>query len=472
MGRFVIGAARREAGRSLGASGSGAAGTEPTVTGVGLTRAGAPVAGAPSVRFDDAADRTRFWAGSMRGWDWAFYLMTALTVVAVVALRDQDGASLGLAVGAVVGLVATYTWVGRRAALTGDRRLVWVYLAVLIVAVSVTSAASLAGTVLLFVGFSQIWYFSPSRTVGVWLTVVLATAVFTAVGVRSGTSTAAELGGLLTQAAVTVAFSVLLGLWITQIAERSEERAELVDRLEAAQAEVARSHHAAGVTAERERMAREIHDTLAQGFTSIVMLSQAVRADVERGRTDAAVQRLELVERTARDNLAEARALVSAFSPVGLADSGIGAALVRLGERFGTETGVAVTVRVADPLPDVGREREVVLLRAAQEALTNVRRHAHASAALLELGVRPEGAVVLEISDDGTGIDPQVAEGFGLRGMRDRVTAEGGGLDVAARGEGGTRVLVTLPVGPAGATGATGSVGATGETTERTVEDR
>lgn len=454
MGRLIIGAARREAGRSHGASGSGAPGAgspagEATPA-VGLTRAGEPVLGAPAVHFDDAADRTRFWAGSMRGWDWAFYLMTALTVVAVVALRGQDGASLTVAVGTVVGLVAAYTWVGRRAALTGDRRLVWVYLVVLIVAVSVTSAASLAGTVLLFVGFSQIWYFSPSRTVGVWLTVVLATAVFTAVGLRSGTSTAAELGGLLTQAAVTVAFSVLLGLWITQIAERSEERAELVDRLEAAQAELASSHHAAGVTAERERMAREIHDTLAQGFTSIVMLSQAVRADVERGRTDAAVQRLELVERTARDNLAEARALVSAFSPVGLADSGIGAALVRLGERFGTETGVAVTVRVADPLPDVGREREVVLLRAAQEALTNVRRHAHASAALLELGVRPDGAVVLEISDDGTGIDPCVAEGFGLRGMRDRVAAEGGGLDVAPRGEGGTRVLVTLPAGPTG----------------------
>ncbi len=87
-------------------------------------------------------------------------------------------------------------------------------------------------------------------------------------------------------------------------------------------------------------MAREIHDTLAQGFTSIVMVSQAVRADLDRGRLDAARERLDLVERTARDNLAEARALVSAFAPVGLAETGLAAALDRLAERFGQETGL------------------------------------------------------------------------------------------------------------------------------------
>ncbi len=239
-------------------------------------------------------------------------------------------------------------------------------------------------------------------------------------------------------------FAVLLGLWVTQVSEQSEERAQLLDQLEAAQAELAGIHHAAGVTAERERMAREIHDTLAQGFTSIVMLSQAVRADLDRGRLDGARERLDLVERTARDNLAEARALVSAFAPVGLSESGLADALERLAERFGQETGLVVDVAWPHSAT-ISRDREVILLRAAQEALTNVRRHAQASKVELALTVAPDGGVRLEVADDGRGIEPGAAEGFGLRGMRDRVTSGGGELAVSGGERRGTRVLVTLP---------------------------
>ncbi|HMO11108.1 MAG TPA: histidine kinase, partial [Actinotalea sp.] len=95
------------------------------------------------------------------------------------------------------------------------------------------------------------------------------------------------------------------------------------------------------------------------------MLSQAVRADLDRGSSAAAADRLDLVEQTARDNLAEARALVAAFAPVALADSGIGDALGRLAERFATETGIGFEVVLPDPMPAVVREHEVILLRAA-----------------------------------------------------------------------------------------------------------
>ncbi|MCV2395593.1 sensor histidine kinase [Actinotalea sp. M2MS4P-6] len=401
----------------------------------------------PRPSLDDPGDRSHFWSRSMRGWDLAFYLMTGLTAVAILILQEGADVPTAVALGLLAVLVVAYVLIGRRAALTDNPRLVAVYLAVLLVVVTAVSAASIAGSVLLFIGFSQIWFFAPNRRTGVVLVVVLAVGVFTAIGLRSGIHTAADLGALLTQGGVTVAFAVLLGLWVTQIAERSEERAQLVERLEAAQEELGRTHHTAGVMAERERMAQEIHDTLAQGFTSIVMLSQAVRADVERGRTSAAVERLDLVERTARDNLAEARALVAAFAPVGLDDGGIRAALERLAARFGAETRISVEVALPDALPDLGREREVILLRAAQEALTNVRRHAEASSARLALAVGEGGALTLEVSDDGRGIDPEVVEGFGLRGMRDRVTSGGGELEVAARQEGGTRVLVVLPPG-------------------------
>ncbi len=437
-------------------SGTGPAEQEPVPGVPGTGQEPGPSTGGATPEAAVPGDRTRFWAGSVRGWDVAFYLLTALTAIAVL-LTDTGEPWVPVAV-ALVGLgvlVVAYVLAGHRAAVTGDARLRNIYLAVLLVATPVVAGASLAGTVLLFVAFSQIWYFAPNRRVGLTLTVVLAAAVFTMIGVRTGPDDAADVAGLLTQAGVTVAFSVLLGLWITQVAETSEERAGLIERLEAAQAELARSHHAAGVTAERERMAQEIHDTLAQGFTSIVMLSQAVRADVQHGRTEAAGERLDLVERTARDNLAEARALVAAFAPVGLAEGGIGAALERLAQRFGEETGIAVRVDLPGSLPELGRDREVILLRAAQEALTNIRRHAEASAATLALTVRADHEVVLDVSDDGRGIDPEVAEGFGLRGMRDRVTSGGGELAVEPRHEGGTRVLVTLPPQdrPAGAGG-------------------
>ncbi|MDO8105753.1 sensor histidine kinase [Isoptericola sp. b441] len=393
----------------------------------------------------DPDDRSRFWHRSMRGWDVAFYLMTGLTAFAVLAIEDSSGPSVAVALAVLAGLVLAYVGIGRRAALTDNRRLVWLYLAILLVAVTVVSAASIAGSVLLFVGFSQIWFFAPNRRAGVGLVVALAVAVFTAIGVRSGVHTPQELGALLTQGGVTIAFAVLLGLWVTQIAERSEERAALVERLEAAQTELAHSHHAAGVMAERERMAQEIHDTLAQGFTSIVMLSQAIRSDVERDRPESALQRLDLVERTARENLAEARALVAAFAPVGLSDGQVGEALRRLADRFADETGLAVQVHLPQAMPAVGREREVILLRAAQEALTNVRRHADASSVLLMASPTQDGGVTLEVADDGRGIPAEAAEGFGLRGMRDRVTSGGGDLDVSSRSGGGTRVLVTLP---------------------------
>ncbi len=391
-----------------------------------------------------AADRTTFWRRTLRGWDVAFYLMLALTAAGVVAARPTT-TSLAVLLAALAFLAAAYHFVGHRAAASGNMRLAAVYLAVLFVVVPVVASASVAGSVLLFIAYSQIWFFAPRRRTGILLVVAMTAVAFTAIGYQAQVRTAGDVAALATQGGVTILFAVLLGLWVTQVAEQSEERAELLDRLEAAQAELVEIHHSAGVTAERERMAREIHDTLAQGFTSIIMVSQAVQADLSRGRLDSARDRLDLVERTARDNLAEARALVSAFAPVGLAETGLNAALERLAERFGAETGLVVVVRLDDSGTPITRDREVILLRAAQEALTNVRRHAQASRVELSLTCGADGTVQLEVTDNGRGIEPEAAEGFGLRGMRDRVRSGGGELAVSGAAERGTRVQVTLP---------------------------
>src|SRR5690606_25870001 len=137
-----------------------------------------------------------------------------------------------------------------------------------------------------------------------------------------------------------------------------------------------------GMVAERERLAREGHDTLAQGYTSIVVLAQTAAAALP-GDPGAVADRLAGIEEVARENLAEARAMVAAFAPVALDSVTLVEALQRLAERFGRETGTVTrvdTTALGGALPALSRAEEIVLLRGAQEALANVRRHASATA--------------------------------------------------------------------------------------------
>jgi signal transduction histidine kinase len=393
------------------------------------------------------SERAEFWRRSMRGWDVAFYLMWALGVGALLVAEPRGGSRTVALVTFGVLLVA-YTVIGRRAAATADLRLAFAYLAILAACVTVIVANVPMGSLLLFIAYSQVWYLTPSRRVGIALTIALSVAIFGTLAVVNDVDTLTEVVELVTEAGIAVAFAILLGLWVTTVVEQSEERADLLARLEAAQAAAAASHHAAGVLAERERMAREIHDTLAQGFTSIVMLAQTAAADLRRRRSDDAATRLALIERTARENLAEARALVAASAPVGLAESTLAEALERLAARFGEETGVRVRlVADDDALAGLTRDREVILLRAAQEALTNVRRHAQATRVELVLAADGPDTVRLEVVDDGRGMPQAAVEGFGLRGMRDRVATGGGSLAVTSGDGTGTSVQVTMPTG-------------------------
>lgn len=391
----------------------------------------------------------------LSGWDALFFALTAVAAVAIV-ISGPTGSRTWWALGVVVALVAAYVLVGRAAMDGRHPGRADAYLALLLPLTAVSTALTSAGFVLLFVAYTQIWFFSRSRLRGaVWCTgltvVVIGAATVAAGGWRD------DLVGFAAQMLASLVFSIVLGLWITMTAEQSEERAELLRRLEAAQAELAATHHAAGVVAERQRLAQEIHDTLAQGFTSVVMLAQTTQAELDRGRPEAARTRVNQIEQVARDNLAEARSLVAAFGPAGLRDASLGEALVRLTERFSAEADVQVRLvgdrTAGDDLP---REAQVVLLRAAQEALANVRKHAAASTVTLEL-VPSHGEVRLEVVDDGRGLPVGTTEGNGLRGMRERVREGGGSLDVGAGPAGGTRVAVTLPAGtvPAG-TAATG----------------
>lgn len=388
-------------------------------------------------------ERQEFWRRALLGWDILFYALLAICAVSIAVVDGlPPGPPTLSAVGALVLLLVAYLTFGRRGGVRGDVRLTRAYLAVLIAVVALASGTSSIGSILLFIGFSQVWFFASRLAEGVVASAIMAvtSCVGTALEVDAHGPEVLVLAG---QMAVGLLFSLALGFWVTRVTERSEERALLLEQLEAVQAQLAAGNHAAGVLAERARMAQEIHDTLAQGFTSVVMLAQTAQAELDAGRPQLARHRVEQVERVARENLAEARALVAAFGPAALADATIAEALERLAERFQAETGIQVDVRLGDAgAPD--RDTEVVVLRAAQEALANVRKHAGAHRVLLRLA-RDDGTIALEVLDDGRGLAPGTAEGVGLRGMRERVTAGGGTLDVAGEPGRGTRVRLELP---------------------------
>ena len=396
---------------------------------------------------DDPWDRQVVW------WDVGFVLIVVLTATAMALGGDVGPRELWTAYGAMAVLLVAYAAWGAPAARTRDQRRAIAYAAVLIACTAVAVAQGGLATFLLFASFTQLWMLLEPPRRAVVACVVLGVATTFAIAAQQGFDVPTLIQAA-PQMGIAIAFSVLLGLWFAATMRRSEERARLLHELRQAQAELAESHHAAGVAAERERIAREIHDTLAQGFTSVVTQAQAATAALDRGEQDRARERLVVVEQTARDNLAEARALVAAFAPVPLQGSTLAEALRRLAERFTAETGTPVELDVAvvdGATPGGGATghaaSDVVLLRAAQEALANVRRHAGARAVTIRLtrddGTAPD--VRLEVTDDGRGLRPDHVDGLGLAGMRERVSAVGGTLAVEPGEGGGTRVAVQVP---------------------------
>jgi two-component system NarL family sensor kinase len=212
-------------------------------------------------------------------------------------------------------------------------------------------------------------------------------------------------------------------------------------RLSAASARLERAE-------ERARLARELHDTLAQGLTAIALHLESGLAHLEADPAGARA-RLERALAATRDNLADARRSVLELRGTSLAGRPLGEALDALSRAFTSETGIRVAGR-RDPPPTLAPSAEAELYRIAQEALTNVRRHAAATAVRLDLVRRP-GAVRLTVRDNGAGFDPRIATaGVGLVGMRERARLLGGRLRLHSRPGKGTVVTVDIPGGDGG----------------------
>ncbi|HEY1532242.1 MAG TPA: sensor histidine kinase [Galbitalea sp.] len=371
-------------------------------------------------------------------------LAVAVTVVGLSVLVLVDGHSVPRAIGSIAAAVALgIVWVllGRRALTSRPYGLIVAVLFILLASVGVGFASEMA--TIQCIAFPVIWTVLDRTRTAIVANVALALGVALGFYVSlGGTTNAIAVGGTIE--GISLVFSLALGLWITSISEKSEERKRLIDQLELAQGQVAALSRDAGASGERERLAREIHDTIAQDLTGLVLTAQRGLRELKAGNTAAAENQLGVLEENARHALSETRALVASGAAVGVDGGGLATALRRLAERFERETGITVTVS-ADDTTALDRDSEVVLLRCAQEALANVRKHSTAKAAAVALAVR-EGRVELSITDDGTGFDPTAEQsGFGLAGLRDRLALVRGTLAVTASPGGGTMLVASLP---------------------------
>ncbi|MFD7819097.1 sensor histidine kinase [Streptomyces sp. NPDC059785] len=388
------------------------------------------------------------WDRSFRLWDSYFAVVWVATLVFVLGADCPDGQPWPVVAAALlVPLVPWYVLVGRpvmRGDPAGERRAV----------------RYLAGALLLFlpaavlVGESRLITFALVAQCFMALRMRLALAAVTVINVApvAGWALLWWPGGRdvfsnALSSLVTLVFSVAVGSWVIRIIEQSQERAELIAELDASRHELSRLSAAHGALAERERLAREIHDTLTQGFTSLLMLTQAVETEMDDDPPQAR-RHLALMARTARQNLAEARALVAGGAPADLDGASLPDALRRLAARHDAAVEVTGPVRALPAGP------EVVILRACQEALANCRKHAGSSPAVtIALGYGDE-TLTVSVRDDGRGFDPAApTDGYGLAGLRARAAEAGGTVRVTSAPGRGTAVTVRLPVPPVAAAG-------------------
>ncbi|GAB2515947.1 Sensor histidine kinase LiaS [Corynebacterium atrinae] len=264
--------------------------------------------------------------------------------------------------------------------------------------------------------------------------IILATAfAIVALGLHLGFSVGGVIGPL-----VGAGVPLLIGLAYRALTREAQAREQLLSELMRTRAQLADTEREQGALAERARLARDIHDTVAQGLSSIQMLLQAA----EPTTPEPAAGYLKLARETAAESLADTRQIIRELTPSRLED-GLAAALRRLGAEQSRRAEIPIEVTAADV--DLPMGIQTALLRITQGALSNAIRHADASRIAIILAV-DEGTATLKVLDDGRGF--REAESFGLQAMRERVEQFDGTLSVASTPGQGTAVRADLPFTP------------------------
>ncbi|MFB6608855.1 histidine kinase [Agromyces sp. NPDC056379] len=263
-----------------------------------------------------------------------------------------------------------------------------------------------------------------------------------------------EVGSILGPL-ISAGVAIVIGLGYRAMAQETQERQALILDLMATREELAAASREAGTLAERERLAKEIHDTVAQGLSSIQMLLHAAERDVADEPTQ---QKLRLARETAAQNLGETRRFIRELAPPSLDAQTLPAALRRLTESTteqSQQSGTPLRVEFSTSGEPVmlSMAADAALLRIAQGSLANVLQHAGASQASVTLSYLGD-EIALDVVDDGVGFrtaeasgaDEEQPGGFGLRAIRQRAAALGGTVDIESAPGDGTAISVRIPV--------------------------
>lgn len=386
----------------------------------------------------------------LRGARFALHLITAVLTVVTAARAAAEGDLLVVSLAAAVFL----GWYGAGASFAHRRiAVVWVVVLALIWGGMLALSPEflwLAFPLLLLAGhvLRAPWSF-------VFAGLILAASVagpFLHPGwVPAGASLAHIVGPL-----VGGGFAFAVSLGYDALLRDAAERERLIASLLRAQEEAERLHdelvtsqREAGAARERTRLARDLHDTIAQELSSIVILAraQAEGKSAEASDTAAPARGAVQIEELARHSLVELRRIVAALAPAELDGSALAAALGRMLDGIRAESGIEGVLDVDPDLPALPTPVEVALLRVAQSALANVRQHSGARAVRVEL-TADAGAARLSIADDGIGFDPAVSPSdasYGLAAMRSRLHELGGALDIDASPGAGSRITAVVP---------------------------
>ncbi|HBU43509.1 MAG TPA: hypothetical protein DEB57_11660, partial [Microbacterium sp.] len=238
-----------------------------------------------------------------RWWDAVVPIVAAAIVAPVLILSDLDVLGRALVAASAALLIVAYFGFGRRLRRGGSTPLAVVFVILLAISIGVGVAAAPFIAMLQTLAYPLVWVSVDTRRGGVLGSVAIGFGVFIGFVAHGGFTIESLWEGILS-AGLAVVFATALGLWISSIAEYGEERARLVTELTEAQSQVEALSRDRGAAEERERIARDIHDTLAQTLAGLVLLSERAGRQARDGRTDAAAEAIATIERTAREALA------------------------------------------------------------------------------------------------------------------------------------------------------------------------
>lgn len=236
--------------------------------------------------------------------------------------------------------------------------------------------------------------------------------------------------------------ATIIGAFISSIIMQSTERQRLIDDLTRSRANLMRVEREAGRLNERQRIARDIHDTLAQHFTSIIMhLSAAKHSNPESVQTQ-----VQQAEDAAREGLNGIRRIVWDMQPEQFEKASLVEAVEELSARWSAENNIQVKMKVTGTPRSLTSSAETALLRISQEALHNIKKHAQAKNVNITFSFM-EDIFVMDIADDGLGFEPSKNKnGFGMTTMRERAEELGGTLTIESEQGIGTAIAVSIPV--------------------------